>query len=95
MWEDDKNYVLWLGYRANNLLGLIHTNVYGPFRSMTRSGELYYLTFIDDYSRYGYVYLLNKHEVFETFKAYQREVENQLRKTIKTLRSVHGGEYMS
>ncbi|GKA12651.1 retrotransposon protein, putative, ty1-copia subclass [Tanacetum coccineum] len=46
--------------------------------------------------RYGYVYLLkHKHEVFETFKVFQKEVENQLGKTIKSLRSDRGGEYMS
>nr|GEW88987.1 hypothetical protein [Tanacetum cinerariifolium] len=37
----------------------------------------------------------HKHEVFETFKAFQKEVEHQLGKTIKSLRSDHGGEYMS
>nr|GEU54136.1 hypothetical protein [Tanacetum cinerariifolium] len=37
---------------------------------------------------YGYVYLLkHKHEVFETFKVFQKEVKNQLEKTIKSLRS--------
>ncbi|GKG35144.1 retrotransposon protein, putative, ty1-copia subclass, partial [Tanacetum coccineum] len=52
--------------------------------------------FTDDFSRYGYVYLLkHKHEVFETFKVIQKEVENQLGKTIKSLRSDRGGEYMS
>nr|GEU72388.1 hypothetical protein [Tanacetum cinerariifolium] len=34
----------------------------------------------------------HKHEVFETFKVFQREVENQLGKTIKSLRSDPGGE---
>ncbi|GKA73680.1 retrotransposon protein, putative, ty1-copia subclass [Tanacetum coccineum] len=37
----------------------------------------------------------HKHEVFETFKVFQKEVENQLGKTIKSLRSDRGGEYMS
>ncbi|GJR40343.1 retrotransposon protein, putative, ty1-copia subclass [Tanacetum coccineum] len=47
-------------------------------------------------SRYGYVYLLkHKHEVFETFKVFKNEVENQLGKTIKDLRSDRGGEYIS
>nr|GEV21367.1 retrotransposon protein, putative, Ty1-copia subclass [Tanacetum cinerariifolium] len=47
-------------------------------------------------SRYGYVYLLkHKHEVFETFKVFQKEVENQLGKTIKSIHSDRGGEYMS
>ncbi|GKA97982.1 retrotransposon protein, putative, ty1-copia subclass [Tanacetum coccineum] len=45
---------------------------------------------------YGYVYLLkHKHEVFETFKVFQKEVENQLGNTIKSLRYDHGGEYIS
>ncbi|GJX19571.1 retrotransposon protein, putative, ty1-copia subclass, partial [Tanacetum coccineum] len=49
-----------------------------------------------DYSHYGYVYLLkHKHEVFETFKVFKNEVENQLGKTIKALRSDRDGEYIS
>ncbi|GJU30435.1 retrotransposon protein, putative, ty1-copia subclass [Tanacetum coccineum] len=52
--------------------------------------------FIRLLSRYGYVYLLkHKHEVFETFKVFKSEVENQLGKTIKAIRSDHGGEYIS
>nr|GEZ64392.1 zinc finger, CCHC-type [Tanacetum cinerariifolium] len=35
----------------------------------------------------------HKHEVFENFKVFQKEIENQLGKTIKSLRSDHGGEY--
>ncbi|GKD25558.1 retrotransposon protein, putative, ty1-copia subclass [Tanacetum coccineum] len=79
---------------AKGLLGLIHTDVCGPFK--IRQGAYYFVTFTDDFSRYGYVYLLkHKHEVFETFKVFQKEVENQLGKTIKSLRSDRGGEYMS
>ncbi|GKA48604.1 retrotransposon protein, putative, ty1-copia subclass, partial [Tanacetum coccineum] len=56
--------------RAKDLLGLIHTDVCGPFKIVTRQGASYFVTFTDDFSRYGYVYLLKlKHEVFETFKA--------------------------
>nr|GEU87808.1 zinc finger, CCHC-type [Tanacetum cinerariifolium] len=73
---------------AKDLLGLIHTNVCGPFKIMSRQGASYFVTFTNDFSRYGYVYLLkHKHEVFETFKVFQKEVENQLGKTIKSLRS--------
>nr|GEY76070.1 hypothetical protein [Tanacetum cinerariifolium] len=65
--------------RAKDLLGLIHTNVCGPFKIMSRQRANYFVTFIDDFSCYGYVYLLkHKHEVFETFKVFQKEVENQL-----------------
>ncbi|GJU55641.1 retrotransposon protein, putative, ty1-copia subclass [Tanacetum coccineum] len=82
--------------RADDLLGIIHSDVCGPFRTTSREGANYYVTFTDDFSRYGYVYLIkHKHEVFEMFKTFQNEVENQLEKTIKALRSDRGGEYLS
>ncbi|GJZ79755.1 retrotransposon protein, putative, ty1-copia subclass [Tanacetum coccineum] len=82
--------------RATDLLGIIHTDVCGPLRHVSRQGASYFITFMDDYSRYGYVYLLNhKHEVFKTFKVFKNEVENQLGKTIKALRSDRGGKYIS
>ncbi|GKC68648.1 retrotransposon protein, putative, ty1-copia subclass [Tanacetum coccineum] len=82
--------------RAKDLIGLIHTDVCGPFKIVSRQGASYFVTFTDDFSWYGYVYLLkHKHEVFETFKVFQKEVENQLGKTIKSLRFDCGGEYMS
>ncbi|GKA17005.1 retrotransposon protein, putative, ty1-copia subclass [Tanacetum coccineum] len=82
--------------RATDLLGIIHTDVCGPLRHVSRQGASYFITFTDDYSRYGYVYLLkHKHEVFETFKVFKNEVENQLGKTIKAIRSDRGGEYIS
>ncbi|GJY91857.1 retrotransposon protein, putative, ty1-copia subclass [Tanacetum coccineum] len=82
--------------RATGLLGIIHTDVCGPLRHVSRQGASYFITFTDYYSHYGYVYLLkHKHEVFETFKVFKNEVENQLGKIIKALRSDRGGEYIS
>ncbi|GKC81609.1 zinc finger, CCHC-type containing protein [Tanacetum coccineum] len=57
---------------------------------------MYFITFIDDCSRYTYVYLLkSKDQAFETFKIYKAEVENQIGKKIQILRSDRGGEYFS
>ncbi|GJR04739.1 retrotransposon protein, putative, ty1-copia subclass [Tanacetum coccineum] len=82
--------------RVKDLLGLIHPDVCGPFRIVSRQGARYFVTFTDDFSCYGYVYpLKHKNEVFETFKVFQKEVENQLGKTIKSLHSDHAGKYMS
>ncbi|KAM1189908.1 hypothetical protein ACFX2J_025523 [Malus domestica] len=54
----------------------------------------YFVTFIDDYSRYGYIYFLqNKNEALEKFKEFKAEVENQLGISIKTLNSDRGGEF--
>nr|GEV61212.1 hypothetical protein [Tanacetum cinerariifolium] len=73
--------------KAKDLLGLIHTDVCVPFRIVSRQGANYFITFTDDFGRYGYVYLLkHKHKVLETFEVFQKEVENQFEKTIKSLR---------
>ena len=62
----------------------------------TRGGKRYFVTFIDDYTRYSYVYLIrSKDEAVEMFKIFKIEVENQLSKKIKILRSDRGGEYES
>src|SRR3989337_4528933 len=82
--------------RASELLELIHSDVSGPMSTTARGGYQYFVTFTDDLSRYGYIYLMrHKSETFEKFKEFQNEVENQLSKTIKLLRSDRGGEYMS
>ncbi|GJX24448.1 retrotransposon protein, putative, ty1-copia subclass [Tanacetum coccineum] len=65
--------------RAHDLLGLIHTDVCGPFRTVSIKGASYFITFIDDFSCYGFIYLMkHKHEVFETFNVIHNEVEKQL-----------------
>ena len=80
--------------RATELLQLIHTDTCGSFPIATRNGHRYFITFTDDYSRYGYIYLIcDKSESLETFKIFKVEVENQLNKRIKSVRSDRGGEF--
>ena len=82
--------------RASDLLELIRSDVCGPMSTTARGGYEYFITFTDDLSRFGYVYLMkHKSEAFEKFKEFQSEVQNQLGKKIKFLRSDRGGEYMS
>jgi hypothetical protein len=82
--------------RASGLLGLVYTDVCGPMSSVGRGGFQYCITFTDDFSRYGYIYLIrHKSESFEKFKEFQNEIQNQLGKTVKYLRSDCGGEYLS
>ena len=57
------------GERASDILGLIHTDVCGPMSVSARGGYRYFITFTDDLSRYGYVFLMRyKSESFEMFK---------------------------
>ena len=64
------------GYRAKDVLYLVHTDLCGLMSTSARGGYEYFLTFIDDYSRYGYMYLMHhKSKAFEKFKEYKAEVE--------------------
>ena len=82
--------------RAKDVLEIILSDVCGPFREMAKGGFYYFVTFIDDLSRFGYLFLLkNKSESFKKYKKFKAQVENQTGKSIKTLRSDRGGEYLS
>ena len=64
------------GKGATELLALVHTDLCGSFDVQTRGGCTYFITFIDDLSRYRYVYLMKyKSELFEKFKEFRHEVE--------------------
>ena len=80
--------------RTSTLLQLIHTDIC-EMDYLSCHGKRYFITFIDDYSRYTYVFpLKTKDETFETFKTYKAEVENKLSVKIKSIRSDRGGEYL-
>lgn len=80
--------------RQTELLELIHSDLADFKNTSSRGGKLYYITFVDDYSRYTRVYLLkSKDEATSVFLKYKLEVENQLNKKVKRLRSDRGGEY--
>ena len=67
----------------------------GPFNVQARGEYKYFITFTDDYSRYGYVYLMHrKFDVLDKFKEFKVELENQLGKHLKAFQFDWDGEYM-
>jgi hypothetical protein len=77
-------------------LELIHSDVCEMNGILTKGGKRYFITFIDDCTRFCYVYLMKtKDEALHYFKIYKVEVENQLEKKIKRLWSDRGEEYFS
>jgi transposase InsO family protein len=59
-------------------------------------GSRYFLTFIDDLSRYIWVYFLKeKSQAFSKFKEFKVAAENQSEAKIKVLRTDRGGEFES
>ena len=63
---------------VSNPLKMIHVNIYGPMNVRARHIVVYFLPFINNYSRYGYVYLLSRcYEALEEFKCYVDEIKTQ------------------
>ena len=75
---------------------MIHSDVWGISPIISHANYKYFVTFIDDYSKYTWIYFLrSKSEVFSVFKTFVAYIETQFSSNIKVLRSDSGGEYMS
>ena len=65
------------GVKAKECLVLVHTDVCGSFNVQACGGYGSFITFIDDYFRYGYVYLMHrKSNALDKFKDFKTELEN-------------------
>ena len=84
------------GKRKKQILELVHSDVFGPVKVPSLGKSVYYVSFIDDFSRNTWIYFFGKkYEVFERFKEFKALVENQTEKKIKVLRTDNGGEFCS
>ena len=81
---------------SRNVLDIVHSDVWGPSKTMSMGGCGYYVTFIDDHTRKVWVYFMKeKSEVFAHFQNFRMLVEKQTGMHVKCLRSDGGGEYFS
>jgi hypothetical protein len=63
--------------RTKGILELIHSDVFGPVPVPSLGKSVYYVSFIDDFSRNTWIYFLRKKsEVFDKFKEFKALVEN-------------------
>jgi hypothetical protein len=77
-------------------LELVHTNVFGKVRYPSISGMRYMITFINDLSRYVWVYFLKeKFEALGKFKEFCTETKSLVGHRIQCLRTDNGGGYTS
>ena len=84
------------GERSTELLGKVHSDVCGKIEVKSLSGAEYFVTFIDDKSRYVWTYVLkNKSDVFKKFHEWKAMVEKSSGMKLKTFRTDNGGEYTS
>ena len=78
------------------MLDLIHSYIIVPLPILSYGNSRYVLTFINDFSRYCWVYFLKqKYEFFETFKVFKNLVKNMSVNKIKVLRIENGKEYVN
>ena len=83
-------------YRATQILELVHSDVCGPFRVNSLGGCRYFVTFIDDFSKKTWIYFLkNKSEVLSKFQHFVHLMKTATGRTLQTLPTDNGGEYMS
>ena len=82
--------------KRSKLLELVHSDVCGPMPIVSMGGAIYFVTFIDDFSRKVWAYpLKRKDEVFSVFKRFVTLVETKIGKKVKCLHFDNGGEYVS
>ena len=79
---------------SKGLIEIIHRDTCGPFDTPYFGGEKYFITIIDDFSCYGYIYLLHeKSQVVNALEVYINQVERQLYRNVKVIRLDRCGEY--
>ena len=82
--------------KVTSKLQLIHSNICGSMNVKARHGANYFITFVDDFSHFGHVYLIShKSGALDCFTQFTRLVENQLSMKIKALKFDRGREYLS
>ena len=82
--------------RSSSFLEIIHSDVCGPITPTPHDNKRFFVTFIDDYSNFVCVYIIeNKSEVFDCFREYAQMVQTKFKKRISTLRCDNGREYYS
>jgi hypothetical protein len=80
--------------RSAGILEIVHTDICGTFPIKSVDDFDSFITFTDDFSRYGYIYpIKERSEALDKFKIFKTEVENQHNIKIKVVRSDRGGGY--
>lgn len=81
---------------SSSLFQLVHMNVWGPHKHPTYYRKHYFLTIVDDYSRFTWVFLLqSKREVGVVLKDFFSMICNQFGCSVKTIRSDNGTEFFN
>ena len=73
---------------------LVHSDIWEPAPTPTMGGSKYYVIFVDDFSRFTWIYILkNRSELGETYRNFATMIDTQFKKKIKLFRADNAKEY--
>lgn len=80
--------------KCEDVLQLIDTYMCEPITPNCMSGYNYFITFIDDFSIFGWIELLqDKSSSLGAFKSFKATIELKIGKKVRCVRYDRGGEY--
>ena len=83
-------------FHSSRSLERIHCDVWGPAPTLSVQGYKYYVVFIDNFSRFSWIYPLKlKSDVFSKFKLFQQQSENAFNQRISIFQSDGGGKFVN
>jgi hypothetical protein len=73
---------------------LLHMDLFGPTQYTSIGGNKYGFVIVDDYTRYTWAFfLVDKSDVYATFKSFVNQCQNEFETTIKKVRSDNSSEF--
>jgi hypothetical protein len=80
---------------SNSPLNLLFLDVWGPAPLLSINNKRYYLSIVDDFSRYSWLFPMTlKSDALSIFLKFQTLVENYFETTIKSVQTDGGGEFL-
>jgi len=94
--QSRNSFPISISQRASSLFALNHSDIWGPSRVKSNLGFQYFVTFIDDFLRCTWLFLMkNCSDLFSIFQTFLNEIKNQFGVSIRILRSDNAREYLS
>jgi hypothetical protein len=80
--------------QSNSSFDIVHADIWGPFSEPSLNGSKYFLTIVDDHSRFTWVHLMHhKYQTRDLIISFFQMVKTQFNSTVKCFRTDNGNEF--